>query len=154
MPRAHRDPRRKPPQRSCAPPQNPVAEAASFGVKLPTCFAVQPLRTGHPALGFTLLEVIFALALLRRAAPKLSEALRAAYRSAEAAESYTRAELIAASTMSELVAGATPLQSAQNVPSQYDPAYAISITFNATPVEGLVSVSVTVSRIEAGPRPI
>src|SRR5689334_19694257 len=103
----------------------------------------RPLR-GFARRAFTLLEVILALAILGGAVAVLSEALRAAYRSAEAAEGYTRAELIAASTMSELVAGAAPLQSAQNVPCETDPAFAISIALNATPVDGLVSVSVTV----------
>ena len=63
-----------------------------------------------PFLGFSLLEIVLALAILAGALAALGEVMRLGDQNAEAAGDETQAELLAESVMSELVVGARPLE--------------------------------------------
>ena len=101
--------------------------------------------------GFSLLEVILALAILGGAIAVLGEAARLALRSAEYTRDLARAQLLCESKLSEIVAGITPAQTTERAslgtatdPSE--PAWLYSIETASAAEPGLLSVRVTVMR--------
>jgi general secretion pathway protein I len=115
-----------------------------------------PGRHRQKRAGFTLLEIILSLAILAGALAALGEVMRAADRSASAAEDETRAQILAASVMDELVAGSRELAATDNaaVSSTDDPPWACSIAVDQTGYDELVAVRVRVQQqIEARLQP-
>src|SRR5690606_21272705 len=66
--------------------------------------------------GFTLLEVILAIAVLAIALTTIGEVVRMAYQSADAAAVESEAQMLAESILGELSSGIRPAQSVQNAP--------------------------------------
>jgi general secretion pathway protein I len=101
--------------------------------------------------GFSLLEVILALAILGGAIAVLGEAARLALRNAEITRDTARAQLLCEGKLSEIMAGVTsaePIQRAviENAASPGEPNWLYSIERESLDDEGLVSVRVTVAR--------
>ena len=115
--------------------------------------------------GFTLLEVILALAILAGALAVLGEVSRLALRNAASARDLARAQLPAESKLAEIAAGITTSQAVENAAfdtssESLDPAepawlYSISTQPIENPEEGLISVRLTVTRdLPAGQHPV
>lgn len=101
--------------------------------------------------GFTLLEVILALAILAGAVAVVGEAVRLGRRNAEAARLLTTAQLLAASTMAEVSTGIVAAESVQDEPFESAPDWHYSIEVQSlTDMEGLVEVAVTVALANSG----
>ena len=101
--------------------------------------------------GFSLLEVILALAILAGAIAMLGEASRLALRNAAVAKDMARAQLLCETKLSEIVAGITTLEPVQGaafdtVADPDEPAWLYSIETEPTDEDGLISVRVTVTR--------
>jgi general secretion pathway protein I len=101
--------------------------------------------------GFSLLEVILALAILGGAIAVLGEAARLALRNAEFTREMATAQLHCESKLSAIVAGiasASPIQRAviERAAPAGEPAWLYSIERAPVGDEGLVSVRVTVTR--------
>jgi type II secretion system protein I len=105
------------------------------------------LRNGS-AEGFTLMEVILALAILAGALAVLGEVMSLAGRNAQDAQSYAQAQLLAASVMDEMLTGYTPLvqQSRQALESDDDTPWVYSVTLGTTTIDTLQSVEVVVEQ--------
>ena len=106
-----------------------------------------PKRRG----GFSLLEVILALAILTGAIAVLGEALRLGMRNAQLARDLTQAQLLCESKLAEIAAGLTPADTVS--PTQFDcvvgdgrTVWLYSIALGDTEEEGLNLVCVTVSQ--------
>ncbi|MGD9634918.1 MAG: prepilin-type N-terminal cleavage/methylation domain-containing protein [Pirellulales bacterium] len=97
-------------------------------------------------LGFSLLEVILALAILAGALAALGEVMRLGDENAAAAADESRAAMLAESVMSELLVGARPIANLSGavLPLDDDPAWAASIEVAATPYQELVAVRVSI----------
>jgi type II secretion system protein I len=102
---------------------------------------------GKPA-GFSLLEVILALAILAGAIAALGEVMRLGDQNAGLARDESEAEMLANSVMSELLSGARQVQSVSE--STFDmtanPPWTYSITVDSTDYDALVSVRVSVAQ--------
>ena len=104
--------------------------------------------------GFTLLEVILALAILAGALAVLGEVSRMALRHAAGARDLARAQLLAESKLAEIEAGITSPDAVENTAfdptteklDAGEPAWLYSISSQATDEVGLISVRVTVTR--------
>jgi type II secretion system protein I len=101
--------------------------------------------------GFSLLEVILALAILGGSIAVLGEAASIAMRNAEFTRDVARAQLLCESKLSEIVAGITPAQSVQRAEFTIaagagEPAWLYSIETASLSEEGLMSVRITVTR--------
>jgi general secretion pathway protein I len=102
--------------------------------------------------GFSLLEVILALAILGGAVAVLGEVARLAMRNAEYTREAARAQLLCDNKLSEIVAGITsaePVQGASisGAADASEPAWLYSVeTASLDEEEGLLSVRVTVTR--------
>ncbi len=116
-----------------------------------------------PRPGFTLLEVILALAILAGAMAALGEVSRLALRNAAAARDLARAQLLAESKMSEILSGVSSPSAVENTAFQSsdyaldpgEPAWLYSISSESTDEDGLISVRVTVTRqMPAGQHPV
>ena len=79
------------------------------------------MRTQPLHSGFTLLEVILALAVFGVSAVLLSELMNLGVRNARAARDGTQAQLLCETIMTELLTGVRPLQSEPNAQLQDDP---------------------------------
>ena len=98
--------------------------------------------------GFTLLEVILALAILAGAVAVLGEIMAIAGRHARETQAETRAQLFAASVMDEMLAGVTEvaqvsrqaLETTDTVPWVY------SVTVSTTTITGLSSIEVLIEQ--------
>lgn len=106
-----------------------------------------PKRRG----GFSLLEVILALAILTGAIAVLGEALRLGMRNAQLARDLTEAQLLCESKLAEIAAGLTPADTVP--PTQFDcpvgdglTVWLYSIGLADTEEEGLNLVCVTVTQ--------
>jgi general secretion pathway protein I len=101
--------------------------------------------------GFSLLEVILALAILGGAIATLGEAARLALINAEFTRDMAHAQLLCESKLAEITAGITmaePVQRAilENAAGQGEPAWLYSIKTELLDDDGLRSVRVTVTR--------
>jgi general secretion pathway protein I len=102
--------------------------------------------------GFTLLEVILALAILAGAIAVIGEVSSLGMRNARLAMETTHAQLLCESKLAEIVAGVESLEAQENVPlgtvgdlsSEADWLYSVEI--NSTELTGLVEVRVTVRK--------
>ena len=94
--------------------------------------------------GLSLLEVLFALAILVASLSVLSKLVELGRRASEFAQLHTRAVLLAESKMNELVAGIEPISSAGGGTFLEDAAWQWELTVADGPVEGLKWVSITV----------
>ena len=105
--------------------------------------------------GFSLLEVILAIAILAGAMVMLGDLLRIAGRHATATSELTRAQLHCQSIISQIVAGILPPESVQGAPMETDPNWTYSIDVQTLQLEGLLSVQVTVAQnIDARQQPL
>jgi type II secretion system protein I len=104
-------------------------------------------NSSDPFLGFSLLEVVLALAILAGAFAALGEVIRLANRNAEQARDETQAELLADSVMAELMSGARLLG---NETAAFDlaaePPWVYSIVVEPTEYVELVAVRVRVTQ--------
>ncbi len=154
-------------QTSKHPPSGPASGGPPIGPIRP----ISPIRRmarrlPHPTAarrGFTLLEVILALAILAGALAILGEVSRLALRHAAAARDLARAQLLAESKLAEIKAGITSPDAVDNMAfdptteklDPTEPAWLYSITSQATDEVGLISVRVTVTRdLPAGQHPV
>jgi prepilin-type N-terminal cleavage/methylation domain-containing protein len=101
--------------------------------------------------GFSLFEVILALAILGGAIAVLGEGARLAMRNAQYAREMATAQMLCESKMSEIVAGlvaADPVQRAvlKNAVGDDEPAWLYSVETASIDENGLRSVQVTVRR--------
>jgi general secretion pathway protein I len=112
--------------------------------------------------GFTLLEVILALAILAGSLVVLGEVSRLALRNAASARDLARAQMLAETKMAEIEAGITTPDSIDNATfdavseslDSGEPAWTYSIDSQSTDEDGLISVRVTVTRDQpAGQHP-
>ncbi len=105
------------------------------------------------AQGFTLLEVIVALAILVMAVAVLGELARFSLKNAKAAKELSRAQMLAESKMSELIAGVVPLEATSDAAFDDLPAatagdWRYSIEVDDTETTGLMAVSLVVKPAE------
>lgn len=102
--------------------------------------------------GFTLLEVILALAILAGAIAVLGEVSSLGMRNARLALETTHAQLLCESKMAEIVAGVESLETQENVPlgtvddNSTESDWLYSVEINSTDLTGLVEVRVTVTK--------
>ena len=113
--------------------------------------------------GFSLLEMVLALAVLAGAVLVLLEVNRVALRNAARARDLARAQLLCESKLAEIVSGITspsPVDKASfdpNVESSVasDPSWSYSIDTPPTDEQGLIAVRVTVAKeLSAGQQPL
>jgi type II secretion system protein I len=105
--------------------------------------------------GFSLLEVILALAILAGSIAVLGEASRLSLKNAEAARDLARAQLLCESKLAEITAGIIPAEAVSSTPfdstttasiNPAEPAWLYSIETQQTNETGLIAVRVTVTR--------
>ncbi len=103
--------------------------------------------------GFTLLEVILAIAVLGLSFVTIVNITRMSYDNASRAASELEARLVAESVMGEILAGGRELVSAPLAPLQTDlgvePAYSYAIDVEPTVQPNLLSVRVRVTEVDA-----
>lgn len=102
-----------------------------------------------PQSGFSLLEVILALAILTGAIAVLGEIARAALRNAQAARDITRAQLLCEGILNQVAAGLIPCDAVFDAPcdqlfDQRDRGWLYSIENMALDEDGLIAVQVTI----------
>lgn len=104
--------------------------------------------TKHNAHGFTLLEVILALAILAGSVAILGEVMRTAGRNAADAQAETRAQLLACSLMDEMVTGVIEPTEQSQVALDVDDVvpWMYSVGFGTTNIEGLMAVELIVEQ--------
>lgn len=103
--------------------------------------------------GFTLLEVILALAVLAVALSIVGEANRMAQVTAEKAAAESEATMIAESVLAELSIGTMPLSNVTNVSWEEvgrDPAWQYSVVVEQTEFTGLYAAQVKVTQLTQG----
>jgi type II secretion system protein I len=105
-------------------------------------------RTDGCRFGFTLLEIILALAILAGSLAALGEVMRLGDQNAELARDETQAEILADSVMSELISGARIVGNVDSTPFDLatDPQWLYSIVVEPTDYVELVSVRVSVTQ--------
>ena len=105
--------------------------------------------------GFSLLEVILALAILAGSLAVIGEASRHALRNAEMARDMARAQLLCETKLAEIVTGVIAAEPIENAPFDAttsasldpdEPAWLYSIETEQTAEEGLIVVRVSVTR--------
>jgi len=101
-----------------------------------------------PFFGFSLLEIVLALAILAGALAALGEVMRSASQSAALASDETQAQLLAESVMAELLAGARPTTAVNGAAFDLaiDPPWVYSIAIEPTPFQELIAVRVSVAQ--------
>ncbi len=108
----------------------------------------RPLPEGEAVDGFTLLEIILALAILAGSLAALGEVMRLADQNASMTRDESQAQILAASVMDELVAGARELVAIDR--SQFDfvtePPWVYSVLIESTAYQELVAVRVLVEQ--------
>jgi type II secretion system protein I len=115
------------------------------------CFSFAE-KDSRPLFGFSLLEVVLALAILAGALAALGEVMRMGDQNAERARDETQAEVLANSVMSELVCGARVLGNVNGAVFDLatEPPWNYSIAVEATEYSELVAVRVSVAQ-QIGP---
>ncbi|MEX2092072.1 MAG: prepilin-type N-terminal cleavage/methylation domain-containing protein [Pirellulales bacterium] len=105
-------------------------------------------NSSDPFSGFSLLEVVLALAILAGALAALGEVMRLGDQNAAAAADESQAEMLAESVMSELLVGARSLANVSGavLPLEDDPPWAVSIEIQPTEYQELVAVRVSVAQ--------
>jgi len=109
----------------------------------------------RPREGFSLLEVILALAILTGAIAVLGEAARLGLRNAQIARDMTQAQLLCESKLAEIAAGITAAETVSATPfelstgdgstlDQSEITWLYSIDVNDVTMDGLLAISVTV----------
>ncbi|MBN2579941.1 MAG: prepilin-type N-terminal cleavage/methylation domain-containing protein [Pirellulales bacterium] len=139
------------------PPRHRLAPALAPGV-----FPQRPPAASGRAKrsGFSLLEVVLALAILTGAIAVLGELARLGLRHAAAARDMTRAQLLCKSKMAEITSGIEPPVAVQNAPfdEEYladDVRWLYSVELQQIDQDGLVAVRVTVAQdVPTGRRPV
>lgn len=111
--------------------------------------AVQP----RAKRGFTLLEVVLALAILVGAIAVVGELIRLGGAAAASARDLSQAQLLAESVMAEITAGILPLENSQSVPIETDPEWVYGVELLPVETPGLLAVRVTVVQAGAAGRP-
>jgi len=103
---------------------------------------------GPGRVGFTLLEIILALAILAGSLAALGEVMRLAGQNAVLTEGETQAQILASSVMDELVSGARQLSAVSQAVliSDADPPWVYSIDIQNTQYDQLVAVRVLVEQ--------
>lgn len=98
--------------------------------------------------GFTLLEVILALAILAGSMAAVGEVMRLADQTATQTEAETQAQILAASIMDELACGARPLDQVDQeiLVGDSDPQWEYSIAVEDSSMDELVAVRVLVQQ--------
>lgn len=98
--------------------------------------------------GFTLLEIILALAILAGSLAALGEVMRLAGQNAVLTEGETQAQILTASLMDELASGARQLSavSQASLGLDADPPWVYSIDIQNTQYDQLVAVRVSVEQ--------
>jgi len=115
--------------------------------------------------GFTLLEVILALAILAGALTVLGELARRSLHNAEVSRATSEAQLLCESKLAEMAAGVTPVNPVVDAPWQSVPdteietndAWFYSVEVDSTGLDGLLAVCVTLSRdrpVQKGPESV
>jgi len=96
--------------------------------------------------GFSLLEIVLALAILAGSLAALGEVMRLSDQNAEKARDETQAELLANSVMSEIISGARTLDNVNNATFDMsaEPPWNYSIEVTQTEYSELVSVHICV----------
>jgi prepilin-type N-terminal cleavage/methylation domain-containing protein len=123
-----------------------LREVPSSGAALPiiNCFEdSRPLSSG-----FSLLEIILALAILAGSLAALGEVMRLADQNAALTRDESEAQILAASVMDELISGARQLMAVTRTPFMYDtePQWLYSIAIEQTGYEQLVAVRILVEQ--------
>jgi general secretion pathway protein I len=114
----------------------------------------------RPTRGFSLLEVILALAILGGTVAVLGEAIRLGAQNAAFARDMTQAQLLCESKMAEIAAGIEPLEAVRDEPigvtvGNGTTNWLYSISWEGTEEGGLLNVSVTVTQdLQAEPGPV
>jgi type II secretion system protein I len=108
----------------------------------------RPLAKPVAPEGFTLLEIILALAILAGSLAALGEVMRSADQNAAGTRDETQAQILAASVMDELIAGVLPLSavSQQQFALPSEPPWVFSIALEQTGYEELIVVRVLVEQ--------
>ena len=106
----------------------------------------QNLRDGKE--GFTLLEVILALAILAGAVAVLGEIMAIAGRHGREAQAGVRAQLLASSVMDEILSGLVELTTVSNQPLESTDTvpWVYSVNVGTTTITGLSAVEVIVEQ--------
>jgi general secretion pathway protein I len=109
---------------------------------------VAATRRRNESTGFTLLEIILALAILAGSLAALGEVMRLADQTASLTEGESQAQILAASLMDELLSGARQLESVSQAPLNQDDdiPWVYSIETDKTNLDQLVSVRVSVEQ--------
>ena len=113
-----------------------------------------------PRQGFTLLELILALAVLCGAVAVLGEACRSGMRYAQRARDMSQAQLLCESKLAEIAAGLTPAEPQDAVPFETaedgaESEWLYSIEVAPLDEEGLIQVRVVVTKdVPAQKRPV
>jgi type II secretion system protein I len=99
-------------------------------------------------LGFTLLEIILALAILAGSLAALGEVMRLADQNATMTRDESQAQILASSVMDELVAGARQLVAIDRGQFDFvtDPPWVYSVLIESTAFQELVAVRVLVEQ--------
>ena len=110
--------------------------------------------------GFSLMEVILALAILTGSLAVLGELARLGLQNARIARDTAQAQLLCESKMAEVTAGILPLQSAssaefEDIVGDGTIGWLYSVDVQATDIEGMSSVQVTVVQdMDESKRPV
>jgi len=125
-----------------------IADPSWVGLNNGTICPSRPGRDGRALCGFSLLEVVLALAILAGALAALGEVMRLGDQNATAAADESQAEMLAESVMSEILVGARAVQNVTGavLPLDDDPPWEVSIDVQPTDYQELVAVHVRVAQ--------
>ena len=110
------------------------------------------MRASHDRHGFSLLEVILALAILAASTAVLGRLVRLGIFAAGAAQDEPHAMQWCESRLEELALGIRPLTSQSDVPLPEDDEWTFAIDVQPTDLAGLLQVRCTVRRLETASR--